>query len=100
MNSANRSVEDRFHLGGASGSYGLKGFAERGAEPREKCYKVRRGYGEVVGWMCLFFFYICCSYICTHICILYQYSVDVKVTVFFWYVFFYGLIHDGGYKTM
>jgi len=33
--------QDRFHLGGASGSYGLKGFAERGAEPREKCYKVR-----------------------------------------------------------
>ena len=50
MNSANRSVEDRFHLGGASGSYGLKGFAERGAEPREKCYKVRWGCGEV-GWM-------------------------------------------------
>lgn len=65
MNSANRSVEDRFHLGGASGSYGLKGFAERGAEPREKCYKVRWGYGEV-GWMDVFFC-MCCSLVYMYI---------------------------------
>ena len=31
--------QDRFHLGGASGASSLKGFAERGAEPREFCLR-------------------------------------------------------------
>ena len=30
-------LQDRFHLGGASGTSSLKGFKERGAEPRELC---------------------------------------------------------------
>lgn len=29
-------AQDRFHLGGASGPFGLKGFAENGAEPRAR----------------------------------------------------------------
>lgn len=34
---ARSCLQDRFHLGGASGTSSLKGFKERGAEPRELC---------------------------------------------------------------